>query len=55
MFTLACFAIGHYAIAIGTQTLVASWCVYTLMLAYVPLLTLIDIYTKSIQNRMMLT
>lgn len=43
-FTLACFSIGHEAISVGTQTLVASWCVYALMLAHVSLLTLIDIY-----------
>lgn len=41
--TLAGFAIGHKAIAAGTQTPMATWCVHTFVLTCIPLFTLVNI------------
>jgi len=47
---LAGFAIAHKAIAIGTQTPMAAWCVHTLMLTCIPLFTFINIYKHKMGN-----
>lgn len=43
IYVLAGFAIVHKAIAVGTQTPMAAWCVHTLMLTCIPLFTFINI------------
>lgn len=48
--TLAGFAIVHKAIAVGTQTPMAAWCVHTLMLTCIPLFTFINIYKHKMGN-----
>lgn len=43
IYILAGFSIGHKAITTGTQAPMAAWCVHTLMLTRIPLLTLVYI------------